>query len=466
MEQERKSPVKRNRLWGCLLLGCCLVCADCRRAVDESEIRRVVVIHFDTTRVDDWSCYGGIPDTPNVDAVAATGLRYTNAITSVPYTSPSIATFMTGQNPDRHGVSTPTAPLNPDLTTLAEVLKENGFDTGGFCSNPTLFMSERRGSDPGYDRGFDVMQKRLEVLPKGEPFSMANAQCSRLTKGALDFVRKHRKDKFFLWMLYVDPHFPYVSPPPYETKYRDHADIVADSRLLEGRFRGIESGDFVARHKGNVAAVDEAIGALLAELESLEGRTLLIITSDHGESLGDDDYWFDHGHNLRHPSVNVPLVIRCEGVVPTGIRDALVGNVDLAPTILDLLKIDASALHTDGRSLAPTFAEEDPWPERLIPIQTDFPWEFPIRRGIRSKYFSFQAEFDRRSKALTSAALFDLREDPLESHNLYEAQRDLGAKFVEIVRAILLSHESAPPELPTFDDPEIREELRALGYLE
>jgi arylsulfatase A-like enzyme len=86
--------------------------------------------------------------------------------------------------------------------------------------------------------------------------------------------------------------------------------------------------------------VDHSIGVLLAELDSLEGKTLLIITSDHGESFVDDEFWFDHGVNLRYPCLNVPLVMRCEGAVPVGVRDALVGNADLAPTILDLLGIN------------------------------------------------------------------------------------------------------------------------------
>ena len=480
MEQERKSPLKRNGKWGSLLLSCCLVGLNScgafdgpdsaidgsDRVIDESKIRRVVVIHFDTTRLDDWSCYGGIPDTPNVDAVASTGLRYTNAITTVPYTSPSIATFLTGQSSDRHRVRTPTAPMNPDLTTLTEILKENGFYTGGFCGNPTLFMMDRAGHVAGYDRGFDVMQKKLNYAPKGLSKTLEYAPSFRLTRGALDFVKKHRKNKFFLWMLYIDPHLPYTSAPPYDTKYRNHPDIVAQSRPLTGKWAGVESGDYIARHKGGVAVVDDALGGLLAELESLEGKTLLIITSDHGESLGDSDYWFDHGNNLRHPCINVPLVIRCEGIVPTGVRDTLVGNIDLAPTILDLLKIDATALDADGRSLAPTFAEQDPWPERLIPIQTDFPWEFPVRRGVRSKYYSFQAEFKHQSNELISAALFDRREDPLEAQNLYDVKPDLGARFEEIVRTINFSPVGDAPELPTFDDPDLQEELRALGYLE
>jgi arylsulfatase A-like enzyme len=226
------------------------------------------------------------------------------------------------------------------------------------------------------------------------------------------------------------------------------------------------------QHKGEVAAVDHSIGVLLAELDSLEGKTLLIITSDHGESFVDDEYLFDHGVNLRYPCLNVPLVMRCEGVVPVGVRDALVGNADLAPTILDLLGIDAGDLNPDGRSLVPTFADKDPWPERLIPIQTD---PLPVhkdtiskrlrRRGVRSKHLSFQADFDRETNAFVSAELFDHREDPRELHNLYDSRPEIAARLLGFVRATFYPPEGVAPEQPISDDPEMIERLKALGYL-
>ncbi|MHC4615559.1 MAG: sulfatase-like hydrolase/transferase, partial [Planctomycetota bacterium] len=104
-------------------------------AVRGSEIRRVVVIHLDTTRADDLGCYGGIPRTPNIDAVAARGMRYTNSIAPVPKTSPSIASFMTGRLANRHGVYDVGGLLQDKFMTLPELLKQHGFVTGGFVSN-------------------------------------------------------------------------------------------------------------------------------------------------------------------------------------------------------------------------------------------------------------------------------------------------------------------------------------------
>ena len=106
-----------------------------RAAGGDNDIRRVVVIHLDTTRADDLSCNGGIPRTPNIDAVAARGMRYVNSIAPLPKTSPSIASFMTGRLPNRHGVYDVGGLLQGGLTTLQELLRANGFVTGGFVSN-------------------------------------------------------------------------------------------------------------------------------------------------------------------------------------------------------------------------------------------------------------------------------------------------------------------------------------------
>jgi len=457
------------RNWLCMLLGCWLVCGVANPVADvqtPDEIRRVVVIHFDTTRVDDWSCYGGVGNTPNVDAVAASGLRYTNAITCVPWTSPSIATFMTGQYPYHHRVHKTGAPLLPWLTTLAEVLKRNGFRTGGFCTNPVLF--HRHGVPAGYNQGFEVMGSTRASLTESVTTHISKADCTRATEEALRFVREHREDKFFLWMLHLDPHFPYIPPRPYDRKFLDHPDLAMQNRRFEGGRWGensVTAGDLIARHKAEVAAVDNSIGLLLAELDSLEGKTLLVITSDHGESFVDDEYWFDHGLNLRYPSLNVPLIIRCEDVVPVGFREALVGNADLAPTILDLLDIDDADFTADGRSLVPTFANEDPWPERLIPIQTDPLSGEVVRRGVRSKHFSFQADYNRTTGAFVSATLFDHREDPSELNNLYDSKPELAARLLGFVRTTYFPPEGVAPGQPIIDDPEMHKRLKSLGYL-
>ncbi len=437
-----------------------------------SGIRRVVVIHFDTTRYDDLSCNGGLGSTPNCDAVAARGMRYTNAIVTSPTTSPSIATFLTGRVPNRHGVYDVGGALSDELTTIAEVLKSHGFTTGGFTSNRIV---GRMGSETrraaGFDQGFDVYETDFEIamVPEGQSANAtARAHAPRLVDRALDFVEANRDEPFFLWMLHLDPHTPYAPPEPWESMYLEHADLLAASQVLNpavihysawvpGR---VDSHEYVARHLAEVTMVDHEIGRLLGRIEQLPGPTLLIITSDHGESLGDVGYWFNHGGNIRQPSMHVPLIIACDGRVPVGISDALAANIDLAPTILDLVNISLSELNGNGRSLVPTFDDEDPWPARMIPIQKHAARK---SRGVRSGRFCLQSRFNPVTGLPVRSFFYDLQNDPGET-------RDVSEEFPEAFEAHLAVQRDwfARPAWAgagPMHDPEILRQLQSLGYV-
>ena len=198
---------------------------------------------------------------------------------------------------------------------------------------------------------------------------------------------------------------------------------------------------------------------LLHRLERLPGRTLLVITADHGESLGDVGYWFGHGSNIRHPCVNVPLIIACDGVVPIGVSDAVVANVDLAPTILALLGLSSEPLAANGVSLASTFHEPDPWPERMIPIQayTGLRW-----RGVRSADFCLQSELDPRN-GMRRTLLYDLRSDPNESTDVSADYPHVLKEHLELERAWF--ERVMATESHIRDDPEMMQRLRSLGYI-
>ncbi|MEE8458385.1 MAG: sulfatase-like hydrolase/transferase, partial [Phycisphaerales bacterium] len=161
----------------------------------DNDIRRVVVIHLDTTRMDDLSCYGGVARTPNIDAVAARGMRYTNSITPIPKTSPSIASFMTGRLPNRHGVYDVIGKLRESFTTLPELLQVYGFKTAGFVSNPVV---DRLKTDPGrtagFDQGFRVFEGIRDVPPTPEgadPNDVPRNLVKPLVEAALDFIDRN-----------------------------------------------------------------------------------------------------------------------------------------------------------------------------------------------------------------------------------------------------------------------------------
>jgi arylsulfatase A-like enzyme len=440
-----------------------------------SDIRRVVVIHLDTTRADDFSCSGGIARTPNIDAVAARGMRYTNSITPLPKTSPSIASFMTGRLPNRHGVYDVGGLLQDRFVTLQELLRAHGFVTGGFTSN---LVVDRLKSDQtrsaGFDQGFDVFtgHRALPDVPEGaEANAVPRTLCAPLIEDALAFVEQHRDERFFLWMLHLDPHAPYAPPAPYDTMYLDHpvlaaANVELDPSVIHHQAyvsSRLESREYVARHLGEVTMTDAWLGKLFTRLQALPGRTLLVITADHGESLGDVGYWFGHGSNIRHPCVNVPLIIACDGVVPVGVSDALVANIDLAPTILELLGIDATPLVANGLSLTATFDDPDPWPQRMVPLQA---YEATRWRGVRSADYCLQSLMDPASGQVARSFLYDLAEDPREQVDVSGRRPQVLAEHLELERAWFEEAGAPEEEIHLRDDPEMMRRLRSLGYVQ
>lgn len=463
-----------------LLLVTLCVAAGCGRSGEiEStpeiarEIQRVVVIHLDTTRVDALSCYGGIGRTPNIDRVAAGGMRFTNSVVPISLTSASIASFMTGRLAHRNGVYNNGQGLNERFTTLAEVLREHGYATGGFSSNMIL-ANRANGDVSGYGQGFDRFESVLdpiEIAAGADNHRVPRENSKYLTKAALAFIDDHADEPFFLWMLYVDPHAPYAPVPPYDTVFADEPLIRAqDTPLpLDGEWvskQAVVQGEpnsayYLQRYFGEVAMVDAWVGTLIDRLETLEGRTLLVITADHGESLGDYGIWFQHGNTIRHSCANVPLVIACEGRVPAGVSHALTANIDLAPTILSLVGIDPEVLDADGQSLEPAFAAGDPWPGRMLPFQTarGEPW-----RGIRSRDYCLQTLLSNEG-ASPQYYLYRLATDPIES-------RDVAADFPGIFDAHLDAQRKWfsdtadwEPEVTLDWELEMTERLEALGYL-
>jgi len=458
----------------------------------ESAIDRVVVIHLDTTRVDDIGCYSGLVETPNIDALAAEGMRYTNSIAVVPKTSPSIANFFTGLYARNNGVYRVGHALSRKQRTVAEVLQENGYKTVGYTANMSIsdlgFVKAKPGGQKKpkevrklhFGQGFDafISFPPLTDTPRGT--------IEQVIAASMDYVDKNEESKFFMWMLLVEPHGPYMPPVPYDKMYADGRELIVPSRdvYVKGPDDPADPGDgddghekmvtkisyvegennsdyYVSRHMGEVSYADFWIGKLIDRIKALPGKTLFIVTADHGESFGDVDYWFDHGSNVRYPCVNVPLIISCDGVVPVGVSDALVANIDLASTILDLLNVTDDGFSPAGRSLVPTFTVKEPWPDRMIPTISTRKW-----RGVRSQRYSFQCVYDEETQATRWLSLFDVEADPKEQHNL------VGSK-VSALREHLDFFEQwnnnpdihRVEEIDFRDDEEMRQRLDSLGYV-
>jgi arylsulfatase A-like enzyme len=317
----------------------------------------VLLVTIDTLRADHLGAYGyGRRTSPAIDALARRGALFEQAYTFWPKTRGSMVMMFTGKLPSQNGY-TKTHPMLLDFNpTLAGVLKQAGYATSAVVDNPNV------AAQHGYAKGFDRYRETWEEKALATETDRTRA----MTADAVRFLRAASAERpFFLWIHYVNPHAPYTPPPPFDTAFLDAAsDGGPRLPLVAGFHGGIPQqwaaagrdrlGYYVAQYDGEIAAVDREVGEVLAALDAsgAAGRTLVVLTSDHGESLGEHDYYFDHGADLFDPSLRVPLIVVQPGA-PAGIRSAaLASTLDVFPTILDAVKVSYPP-DLAGRSLLP-----------------------------------------------------------------------------------------------------------------
>jgi arylsulfatase A-like enzyme len=304
----------------------------------------VLLVTIDTLRPDHVGAYGyARPTSPNIDALAASGTLFENAYTYWPKTRGSFVAMMTGRRASRSGYSKTHPVLLDANATLASVLQEAGYDTVAAVDNANVAASL------GYSKGFRVYQETWEdaALPSEMDRTRAITSSGIRVLKVADPARP-----FFLWLHYVNPHTPYTPPPPYDSKFLG-PETQTGPRLpvVSGLHGGISHqwavpgqdrlAYYVAQYDGEIAAVDAEVGRVVEALRSSAVRdsTVVVLTSDHGESLGEHGYFFDHGENLFDPSQRVPLIVAAPGS-PKGRRsDVLASTLDVLPTILDAVKV-------------------------------------------------------------------------------------------------------------------------------
>lgn len=339
----------RLRRVGCVaaLLASAALASGCRRAGD-GVLRdaaggrpNVLLITVDTLRADHLGAYGHAqPTSPALDRLARDGVVFDEAYTPVPTTAPAVASLLTGSYVDVHGVRENEAELPATTFTLGEALSAAGWASAGFYGNGALAK--------GFGQGLASWQ------PFDPKWTSDDAAGGALAVAWLETARA----PWFLWVHFMDPHGPYTSPaersasfvypatpelrrelPPSPTNWG--FGVIPRYQLLPGLRR---VGDYVRRYDGEIVGTDLQVQRLLDALErrGLLDDTLIVFTADHGESLGEDDYFFQHGKVLNEASLRVPLVLR-HPQLPRGARVAApVSLIDLLPTLTALLGVPLS----------------------------------------------------------------------------------------------------------------------------
>jgi arylsulfatase A-like enzyme/Flp pilus assembly protein TadD len=391
----------------------------------------LVVVTLDTTRADRLGCYGFTRvETPFLDGLAREGVLFEHATATVPLTFPSHSSIFTGLLPPHHGVRDNGGFfLDDGQVTLAERLKQAGWTTGAFIGAWVL------ESHWGLAQGFDEYSDRFQ-LSKYKVISLGTVQKpgDEVMDDALRWLESVRSRRFFAWVHLYDPHAPYEPPEPFASRYRDEPYV------------------------GEIAYTDKVVGRLLSWLEQrgLKDHTLVVVTGDHGESLGEhgED---THSYFVYESTTHVPLIVR----TPWGQRGrstAQVSSVDIMPTILDLLGL-APQEGIDGHSLVralfdPGAAVGHPaYSETYFP-RYHFGWQH--LRALRDGRFSYVEA--------PEAELYDLAADPSESRNILKANGRRAEPLRFELEELSRSEGAVAPQRRNLD-PETLQRLAALGYV-
>ena len=254
-------------------------------------ISNVVLISIDTCRADFLSCYGfPLKTTPNIDAIAKEGLLFQQVVSPQPFTLPAHCSIVTGDIPPSHGVlDNGLYRLDEDNTTLAEILKEQGFSTAAFVSSYVL------DSDFSMDQGFDTYNDNFE--DERNTMGILERQGGETTQLAIEYLEKYKDEKQFLFVHYFDPHFTYDAPEPFGSKFAS-ADVFKNFPP--------KKATRYADYAGEIAYADHCIGKIIDKLKELRqyDSTLICITADHGEMLGQHGE-STHGYSIYKGNINV-----------------------------------------------------------------------------------------------------------------------------------------------------------------
>ena len=388
----------------------------------------IILITVDTLRADRLESYGyaGTPN-PAVNALAEDGVRFEQVIAQSPLTLPSHCSILTGSFPYHTGVRDQAGfSLKPEHLTLAERLRAQGFKTAAFIGSSVL------NAGTGLDQGFDLY---WDLPAQGPPERRGGEVMSR----ALEWISSQRDSEFFAWIHLFDPHSPYAAPEPFGGRYRDRP------------------------YDGEVAYVDSLMGDLVRHLKQrrLYDRTLLVFTSDHGESLGEHGE-SSHGMFLYDATVRIPLIIKAAASAWKGrvIREQVRG-VDIAPTILQLagLRVDDQI---QGRGLLSLIRGRWNQPELAAYSETYYPYY----------HFQWSPLFSMRARGFKyidapKPELYDLAKDAGERRNIIGDRPSMAAYLQETLEGDYQKFSAGrdePPE-PEQMDRATMERLKSLGYL-
>jgi len=427
----------------------------------------ILLVTIDTCRADRIGCYGNDAGyTPTLDRLAREGAQFLDCTVQVPTTLASHVTILASLHPRNHGVPRNGFLLPADVRTVAQIFREEGFRTAAFVAAFPLDHSF------GLDRGFERYDDETETRPEGGELER---DAGAVTVRAADWLREVGEEPFFLWVHYFDPHWPYAPPDPYARLSRqpvgpyDPADMddLHAARAAAPPFGAEELRPFTSAYDGEIAFVDRNLRLLLEAVPpARRERLLTVVTSDHGEGLGEHRYYFDHGEFLWESAIRVPLLIHSPLLLPESlVVGSPVRALDIAPTLLEAGGLSVPGA-MEGRSLLA--AGEGRLPPSLSFSEASKPWGVETPGEYQNRHKAKAIRTDRWKLVVTPfldrEQLFDLVSDPGEDRNVSLLERERADSLAEVLTAWLAETDPGFEEGDLTAKSELREKLKALGY--
>lgn len=474
-----------------------------------AELPNIIILMLDTARAQNFSCYGyDRPTSPCIDALASEGVLYENAIATGCWSLPSQVSLLTGMFPTKHGAHELHLSYTSPYPMFPEILKEAGYRTLGV--SPNSWMSDEFGVVRGFDTYLKLWQY-LHTMPA--PAANVSASMSGLTRKVNQLYSRHlfpwrnrarhvtrhirnllstAPEPFFVYAIYWDMHLPYTPNGKHANRWlpagmsyqqarrvnRSHLHYFADRVHMTDEDFGI----LRACYDAALASIDEEIGTLVEDLrqQGVLDRTMLIITSDHGENIGEHGL-MSHAYSLHDTLIRVPFIIRYPDRFPPGQRVAnQVQPTDVFPTLLDVLQLEVPHVRQELQGVSLQNTELDVLEKRVayaemlaphpsmqtvnrragLPVDTPWPAYDRALRCLRTPEYKIIWASDGHH------ALYDLSDDPNEATNRFADESELATKLLGELQAWRPPDGSLLSDTePDFDD-DLRQRLRDLGYLD
>jgi arylsulfatase A-like enzyme len=482
-----------------VLLAVAAGSASAQEAAPRKRVRSVLLYVIDTCRADHLSVDGyGRKTTPELEKLAALGVRFENCFSQAPWTKPSVGSILTSCRPSVTGMHRIFDQLDNRFVTLPEALRHVGYTAVGFSANPLV------GRMSNYAQGFHRFTEATSVIPMGDPIHFASGSAKALNALAVPWVAQNEAWPFFLYVQSIDPHEEYAPSPEYlklfadparEAEYRKQWQALlavkptkVGNHCTKEHFEqaGVAIGPFEEYGKqlydADIRANDDEIGKLVAALAARGALDdmIVVVTSDHGEEFMEHG-GTSHGFTVWNELLHVPLIIVAPGLLPQGlVVKEPVQSIDIYPTLLDLLQLPAPE-GLQGISVAPLLRGEPADGHPIFSENHESPGSeqifFPMGNTLSVLRGPWKLILNLKSPAFRPRP----RRELYRIDRDFAEQEDLAAKepgVADELEKLLLAnwaadcarHEGVAVKSLTIEelresDPETLERLRRLGYV-